>query len=257
MAFFRAALAAALLVAAPALIGLARPAAAQDVTLTSRDGQVEIGGTLLGFDGEFYRVDTIYGELTIDGSGVICDGPGCPSLTGFVARIAFSGAGSMAETLLPALVEGFALRNGYVTERLPGRDARELHYTLSTPEPLTEIAEFTFRATNTDEGFADLLANEADIVMTTREIRLMEKALAQEAGMGDMTLPNRSRVVALDAIVPVISPENPVRSLSIPELAQVFAGEIDNWQMLDGQDAPITLVMAAAQSTRPKARRPS
>ena len=45
--------------------------AAQDVTLRSHDGAVEISGNLLGFDGEFYRVDTVYGELTVDGSGVV------------------------------------------------------------------------------------------------------------------------------------------------------------------------------------------
>lgn len=35
-------------------------AAAQDITLTAPDGAVEISGTLLGFDGEFYRLDTIF-----------------------------------------------------------------------------------------------------------------------------------------------------------------------------------------------------
>ena len=37
---------------------------AQDVTLTSRDKSVQINGNLLGFDGQFYRVETDYGELT-------------------------------------------------------------------------------------------------------------------------------------------------------------------------------------------------
>ena len=32
------------------------PVVAQDIALTSRDGKVELSGTLLGFDGEFYRV---------------------------------------------------------------------------------------------------------------------------------------------------------------------------------------------------------
>ena len=86
------------------LLALPRIAAAQDVTLMSRDGSVEISGTLLGFDGEYYRVDTIYGELTVDGSGVNCDGPGCPSLTDYVAELQFSGAGSMGRVLLPALI---------------------------------------------------------------------------------------------------------------------------------------------------------
>ena len=44
----------------------ALPATAQDITLTSHDGKVEISGNLLGFDGEFYRVETRFGELTVD-----------------------------------------------------------------------------------------------------------------------------------------------------------------------------------------------
>ena len=51
MAIVRAASFAALLLCMLAGVGLA-----QDVTLTSRDGDVEISGNLLGFDGEFYRV---------------------------------------------------------------------------------------------------------------------------------------------------------------------------------------------------------
>ncbi|WP_158964905.1 phosphate ABC transporter substrate-binding/OmpA family protein [Chachezhania sediminis] len=225
----------------------ATSALAQDVTLTSRDGAVELSGTLLGFDGEFYRLDTMFGELTVDGSGVTCDGPGCPSLTGFVARIGFSGAASMADVLLPALIEGFALRNGYDTDRTQGESA-DFTYALSTPDPKTPVATFSFRVTNSDEGFADLLADEADIVMSTREIRPTERTLAHDAGMGDMTQANRSRVLALDAMVPVVSPENPVRAISVPALAQVFAGQIANWQDLGGPDAPIVLHLPEAQS---------
>ena len=87
--------------------------------LTSHDGAVEITGTLLGYDGEFYRVATQFGELTVDGSGVLCDGPGCPNLSNFVAEIVFSGSSTMAEVLLPALVEGFALRNGFTNRTGP------------------------------------------------------------------------------------------------------------------------------------------
>ena len=103
-------------VAAAALISaihLPRPVRlAQDITLTSHDGKVEITGNLLGFDGEFYRVDTQFGELTVDGSGVTCDGPACPNLTDFVAEVRFSGSSVMAEKVLPALIIGFARQEG-------------------------------------------------------------------------------------------------------------------------------------------------
>ena len=220
-------------------------AAAQDVTLTSPDGAVEISGSLLGFDGEFYRVDTVFGELTVDGSGVICDGPGCPNLAAYVAEVGFSGSSTMAEVLLPALVEGFSLRNGYTTRREP-LEGDDFVYHLIEPAQDKVVGRFYFRVSNTDEGFADLLANEADIVMALREIRPSEETRAREAGMGDMTAANRSRVLALDAMVPVVSPTNPVRQISTPDLARVFSGDIRNWSDLGGPDAPIALHLPAA-----------
>ncbi|MCB1365913.1 MAG: substrate-binding domain-containing protein [Rhodobacteraceae bacterium] len=242
MGRYRAAAFAALL-----LFALARPAAAQDVTLTSPDGAVEITGTLLGFDGEFYRVDTRFGELTVDGSGVSCDGPGCPSLTDFVAEVVLSGSSTMAEVLLPALVEGFALRHGLRASR-ETLDESGFEYALMRADTGALAARFLFRVGTTDEGFADLLANEADMVMALREIRRDERTLAREAGLGDMTDASRSRVLALDAVVPVVAASNPVRRISTPDLARVFAGEIVNWSALGGPDAPISLHLPAEGS---------
>lgn len=217
------------------------PLMAQDVTLRSPDSQVEINGTLLGFDGEFYRLQTKYGELTVDGSGVSCTGPGCPNLQHFVAEVAFSGSSTMGAVLMPALLEAFAMRQGYSLKR----EGDDIHfaYLLHQDRDNKLVARFDFRATNTDEGFADLLADEADIVMALREIRSDERMLAQDAGLGDMTGQNRSRVLALDAVVPVVASGNPITRLSPTNLAQVFSGQITNWQELGGPDAPIDLHM--------------
>ncbi|QBF34091.1 substrate-binding domain-containing protein [Thalassococcus sp. S3] len=242
MALIRAAFCAALFT-----FGTALATWAQDVTLTSRDGSVEISGTLLGFDGEFYRVETIYGELTVDGSGVSCDGPGCPSLTDYVAEVDFSGSSTMAEVLMPALIEGFALRSGYMVRR-EERDDTHFDYVLLDGETGRTRGRLGFRVTTTDEGFADLLANEADLVMALREIRADERQRAAEAGMGDMTARNRSRVLALDAMVPIVAPGNPVRTISTPMLARVFSGQVTNWSMLGGPDAPISLYLPAEGS---------
>jgi len=215
-------------------------ASAQDVTLTSPDGSIELSGTLLGFDGEFYRMESIYGELTVDGSGVLCDGPACPNLQNFVAEVRISGSATMGLVLMPALIEGFALRNSFVAEREDTADA-SFNYTLSNQTDGEPVARFYFNISTTDEGFADLLANEADLVMALREIRPDERLFARTAGLGDMTKANRSRVLALDAMVPIVGPSNPVYTLSPQNLAEVFAGNITNWQELGGADAKITL----------------
>jgi len=235
MTWVRAAIIAALFVFGAASTGLA-----QDVTLTSRDGDVEISGNLLGFDGEFYRVDTIYGELTVDGSGVLCEGPGCPNLANYVAEVTFAGAPSIGRVLLPALIEAFALRADLELER-ENTTVSKFTYVLTDRSSGQQRGRFNFRLTNTDEGFADLLVNEADIVMSLREAREDEITRARTAGMGDLTDARRSRVLALDALVPLVAASNPVTTITTPLLAQVLSGEIDNWLTLGGPDAPIAL----------------
>ena len=220
---------------------------AQDVTLTSRDGNVEISGDLLGFDGEFYRVDTIYGELTVDGSGVLCEGPGCPDLEAFVAKVTFSGAPTVGRVLMPALLEAFAIRNDYALRRESISENTSV-YRMSDRETERDVGAFTFRLTNADEAFADLLSDQADMVMTLREVREEERVRAEEAGLGDLTGRNGSRVVALDALVPVVAPSNPLTELTVPQLTQLLSGEIDNWALLGGVDAPVAVHALAPAS---------
>jgi len=233
MAILRAAFCAALLL----FSGLA-PALSQDVTLTSNDGSVTIRGMLLGFDGEFYRVETDFGELTVDGSGVSCDGPACPNLSAFVAEMAISGAATTGTVLVPALIEAFAMRSGYAVSR-EDIDANNVAYILTDKTSEEVSGRFTIRSTNTDEGFADLLANEADLVMALREIRPEELRRAIGAGMGNLRAAGRNRVLALDALVPIVAPGNPVGALTLTQLSAIYSGKIDNWNQLGGPDAPI------------------
>lgn len=222
-------------------------ASAEDVTLRSQDGGVSLSGTLLGFDGEYYRIRSEYGELTVDASGVSCDGVACPSLTNFVAELRFSGSATIGRVLLPALIEGFALREGYRTERA-ALGPRVTLYRLIDETSGAPAARFRIYSTYTDEGFADLLADEADMVMALREITAREATQAREAGLGDLTQAKWSRVLALDAMVPVVAPGNPVDQISLSGLSAVLSGKIANWTALGGPDAPVVLHLPAPRS---------
>ncbi len=220
---------------------------AQDVFLTSRDGSVEINGILLGFDGEFYRLQTEYGELTVDSSGVECAGPGCPNLGSYIAELEFSGAPEIGRALLPALIEAFAFENSLKAERSePNPD--QISYVLTDKSSGKKRAVFLLKLTTSSEAFADLLANQADIVMSLREITKAERTLAREAGMGDLTGRGRARVLALDALVAIVSSQNPVNEISISELSQVFAGKLNSWNRLGPQKAEITPYMREAEA---------
>lgn len=214
-------------------------ASAQDVSLTSRDGSIQLSGTLLTFDGIFYRVDTEFGILTVDSSGVTCEGPGCPSLGPYVAELTISGAHSMGEVLFPALVEGFALRQGYALKREELLGVGTL-YTLYDGTSRQEQARITIKLTTSAEGFADLLGQQADMVLSMRQPSTRERSMAREAGLGDLRIARQSRVIALDALVPIVSPGNPVKRMSLAQLAAIYSGQIVNWRDLGGEDAPIT-----------------
>ena len=243
MRIFRAAAFAVLFITA-----MLRPAVAQDVTLSSSDGKVSVSGTLLSYDGEFFRIDTVYGALTLDGTGVTCAGIGCPNLEAYVAEFSINGARTMGEVLLPALVEMFAEQSGMSVQRIVQDD---LHYTyvLRLRDSGQDVARIRFRISNSDDGFAALLNGEADIVLATREITTTEAKAAYAAGLGDMKRAARSRIVALDGVVPVVARSNPVSMISLVDLAGVFAGDVTNWQDIGGPDAPIYLHMLSKTSS--------
>jgi len=228
-------------------IGLGSPAVSQDVTLTSQDGKISISGRLLTYDGEFFRIDSEFGALTLDGSGVTCAGVGCPDLQGFVAEFTIAGSKTMGDVLLPALIESFAVQSGMTLQRIVTDDAH-FTYVLSLPDTGRAVAKIGFRLSNTDGGFADMLAGRADMILATREVTEAETNAAKAAELGDMTQPARSRIVGLDGVVPVVSPDNPVRAVSLDDLARLFAGQVLNWQEIGGPDAPVYLHMMAAES---------
>lgn len=216
-------------VTAVAAWALAAPVLAQDVTLTSRDGSIALPGTLLSFDGEFYRIDSEYGALTIDGSGVVCEGPGCPSLGAYVAELTLAAPGPLTERLASALVTAFAEAEGYELRR-PTSAAGGGALELAEPASGEVIARFEIVQTLSGAAAARIVsAGEADLALTRAE-----------GETGD--------VVALDALVPVVARDNSVSALGFDQIEGVLSGRISDWFELSGVDMPISVVLPAPES---------
>ena len=213
---FRASIAAAF-----AAVFLVAPAIAQDVTLVAREGGIVLTGSLQGYDGEFYRIQTLYGLLTVDGEGVLCEGPACPDLAAPKASIRIVGASDPALILLPPLFRAFAEQRGLIYEDagLAGLSARILE-----PGSREEIAAITFQPLSPAFATAALEAGDADLKL----------AFTSEPGLV-------AHGLAMDGLVPIVAPDNPTPEISTVELAKLLTGEIRNWSSVGGPDMPVVL----------------
>lgn len=211
-AFWRAAIFAALLPFA---------AWAQDVTLTSRDGSLAIPGLLQGYDGEFFRIASPYGLLTIDATGVICDGPACPDLTAPKAVIRLVGEADAGRALMPGLIKAFALSRGlhHTAPRAPEAPAL-----LTDPATDKVLAEISFQPLPATAARAALKEGRAELML----------ASVPETDFGNTAL-------ALDALLPIVAPDNPLPKISTVDLAKALAGEVKNWREIGGPDMPLVL----------------
>lgn len=210
------------------------------VQLTSRSGSLRLTGSLLGYDGRYLRVATEHGELTLPLSGVSCEGMACPDPETWVPELRLSGAARLGELVLPALVDGYAREQGLAIETVE-TDATHRHYALVSAEGDETRLRVSFRLTSTEDGFADLLADEADLAMAERLLDAEELALARDAGLGRLDSPGRLQLIGLDALVPVVAPGRRLRALSLPQLSRLYAGEITDWSRLGGTPGPVRL----------------
>ncbi len=86
-------------------------------------------------------------------------------------------------------------------------------------------------------GLKALIDKTCDIAMASREIKNQEVEAAKAADVEPT-----QHVIALDAVLPIVNPKNPVPGLTIEQLRGIFAGKITNWKEVGGQDGKIVVV---------------
>jgi phosphate transport system substrate-binding protein len=92
-------------------------------------------------------------------------------------------------------------------------------------------------------GLSSLINGTCDIAMSSRNIKEKEIALAKQKGI----IPTEIKV-ALDGLAVVVSPNNPVRQLTLDQLSNIFTGVITNWKEVGGNDTKIVLLSREVNS---------
>ena len=96
---------------------------------------------------------------------------------------------------------------------------------------------FTYNPTGSGSGIQAVSEGRCDIGLSSRALKDDEKA----AGL-------KETIVALDGIAVIVNPQNPVKDLSLEQIAKIYTGEITNWKDVGGEDAEIVRIGREAGS---------
>lgn len=231
------------LLAGVAAMSLVPTGAAAEITLKSADGSTDITGELIDYSSDFYTIRTPLGELRISAERVRCEGAECPRIEVSGADIKIAGAETVGVGLMPLLMQGYGsfldAEASVVTTENAGESLARF---IGDGGFGDELDSFLVTSTSSDDAFRALTDGTATIGMSSRRIRPDEARQLRAGGAGNMVSPEQEHIVAVDALVLITNPSNPVSELTIDQVRDIYTGRLTNWKQLGGPDLPIMLV---------------
>jgi len=95
-------------------------------------------------------------------------------------------------------------------------------------------ANITVSGGGSGQGISALINGTTDIADASRKIEDKETAQAKSKGIDVKEV-----AVAMDGITIVVNPKNPIKSITVPQLADIYTGKVKNWKEIGGPDLKI------------------
>ncbi|MEM9129091.1 MAG: phosphate ABC transporter substrate-binding/OmpA family protein, partial [Pseudomonadota bacterium] len=224
-------------------------AVANDVSLKSADGTVNINGEFIALEEGVYIIRTALGDMRVSAARVRCEGPGCPSLETTTADVTIAGSATIGLGMMPLLMTGFATSVDADVEVNNVSEGQSIATLFADGGFGDEIGSYLVSTTSDDGAFSALLDGTAQVGMSSRRITRDEARALRADGAGNMVSPQQESILAIDNVVVVTHPSNPVKQLTKEQLRAIFSGEIRNWSQVGGNDFPINVVARDAGSS--------
>jgi phosphate transport system substrate-binding protein len=157
----------------------------------------------------------------------------------------FHGSNTIGGKLLPALATAFLQQQGYTNIHKEAGAQEEESLIIGEHNGQTEQIEIQAHGSGT--AFSSLKDKLSDIGMSSRKINASEQQSLAPT-LGDLSSNTSEHVIALDGIAVIVNPANPIKTLSITQLADIFSGKITDWSTLGGQAGTIALYARDNQS---------
>ncbi len=221
---------------------------AQEVTLTSNDGSINIVGDFVDLVDDYYIINSALGQLRVEAGRVQCEGDACPRADIPASDVVAVGSDTVGLGLMPFLIDGFATsKDGVIEQQKTDGDVvtSSLVGDGGFGDP---IGTFSVSSTSSSDAFSGLREPTVKIGMSSRRILPAEARQLRNFGAGNMIDVSQEHVVAVDSISVVVNETNPIDTISIEDLDRIYSGSIRNWSEIGGPNAPIEVFTREAAS---------
>ncbi len=210
------------------------------VTLASRSGGLTITGELLSYEAGSFVIKSAFGVISVEASKFDCVGAACPKPP--ASTVSIHGSNTIGAQLMPDTIESFGEKQGYTLEKIVGDDPEQVAYKLYGGDG-KEAGTIDLQSHGSNTAPPDLLQGKAQIGAMSRPIKPEEvKAIA------DSGAEIKTHIFALDGVVVLVSPQNPISALSLDQIAKIFAGTISDWSQVGRSPGRIKLYARDAKS---------
>ena len=153
--------------------------------------------------------------------------------------IHMQGSNTVGERLTPAIAIDFLRSKGIQDISVTtGRDQYDKFIKGYNPES-GRFVQIRIESYGSSTGFKGLMKGTADIGAASRPIKLKE--VDKLKALGNMTSKESEHVIGIDGLAIIVHPSNPIKSLTVTQIAQLFSGQITNWNELGGIDSPVSI----------------
>lgn len=133
--------------------------------------------------------------------------------------------------LAAAFLERQGVREVELRQNIPGT---QMHLSGRVPGAPAAIA-VDIERDDTATVFSHLALRQCTLAFAGREMSPIE--------VSQFHTPPSASLIALDGVVVVVNPKNPVRVLSLDALRAIFSGELTNWNGITGENMPVHVVL--------------
>lgn len=215
---------------------------AQRVLLENPDLGIHLYGDLLEVSHTSYKIRTAVGELLVPSDQVDCVGEACPpTVSQTAADVSIAGSDTVGSELMPLLIRGYGFSIGATVTKMNVGDRSNLFHGKNDSGAGEELFSVFVEDHGSSTGFKALLAQTAEIGMSSRPVKSAEVDAFRASNYGDMRSYAQEHAVAADGLLLLVHPDNPVSGLTYEQISGLLSGQIKNWSDVGGPDLPVSV----------------